>query len=141
MRTECVLTVVMLLAWASADRLKTAASPNLFKCVGGRGEVSFQSTPCTGGDRIAWARNVAPEPPRAPASGPSGGARARSSAVSRSRSSSGGAASRASRSAGPSTCDAAKARRADLRERQWRTISFDQLRSLDDEVARACQRH
>lgn len=137
MRTECLLTAMMLLAWASADQLKAVAPPTLFKCVSGRGEVSFQSAPCANGARMAWSRSIVPEPAPPPhAAAKSVGARSRSQSSSPSGRVRGG---ESSRSTVPSACDAAKAHRADVRDRQWRTIRFDQLRSLDDDVARACQ--
>jgi hypothetical protein len=114
-----------------------AAAPNLFKCVATDGATSFQGQPCAAGTRQAWARTVVAAP--APASvardfdtpperknrGP-----ARVAANGRTNSRPG--------TSSPSRCDAAKARRADLRDRHWRTIGVDQLRLLDDEVWRAC---
>jgi hypothetical protein len=132
------LVTALLLDVALATPAAVAATPTVFKCIAADGATSFQERPCATGERQAWARTVAaaPAPIRAAPSHdrPLAPEKRRSAGVTRQ----GRVASRAG--APPaSRCDAAKARRADLRERHWRTIGFDQLRSLDDEVWRACR--
>ncbi len=137
MRCFAVFFVLVLAATPGWAGNTAAAAPNLFKCVSARGDVSFQAAPCGAGARLVWARTVVPEPVVVPPrqSSPARAARispnpARESVDSRA----------SARAAPPSGCETAKARRADIRDRQWRTLRFDQLRSLDDDVARACSK-
>lgn len=114
-----------------------AATPNLFKCVNARGEVSFQATACPVDARVIWARTVRPDTKAVgPQTRPVAQDKRNSSAPARAP-----VGRRSSTRAAPaSSCDAAKMKRADIRDRQWRTIRFDQLRALDEDVARACSR-
>ncbi len=113
------------------------ASTAVFKCVGARGEVSFQASACPTNTRVVWARTVIPD--KNPArTQPQSISRDKRIASAPARSSIG--PRRSPRAVPISVCDAAKAKRADIRDRQWRTIHFDQLRSLDEDVSRACAR-
>lgn len=109
----------------------------LRKCEG-KGGNSYVSGACPPGTREVWTRPVEPEPvvdtKREAAK------QQRTAARSRSRSSNRGQRSRsAAQSTGPGSCEAAKRRRDDFRERHWYTITYEQLSALDQRVARACR--
>jgi len=123
-----------------------AGHPAVYKCVEPGGRAAYQSVPCRDGVTQAWAREVTVSVPAAPApvaadEGRRTVATRRSSAASspdlpRSHSR---AVARPRIDTRAAACETAKIRRADIRDRQWRTIRFDQLRELDEEVARACR--
>ncbi|HEX5694052.1 MAG TPA: hypothetical protein VFY00_05485 [Arenimonas sp.] len=120
--------------------------PQLRKCVGATGAVSYQSLPCGQGSREAWVQPIkagsAPEPPARMA--------ARSSARSADRRAARPASRRSVRKTAPRRASAGQARRerckkarreADaLRDRLWNKLDFQQRSDLDAKVARACAR-
>jgi len=118
--------------------LLTVASANaeaLFKCQGGDGVASYQSAPCTEPAQQVWQREVTPEPePVAPRNRASSPART----VNRTRA----VRVRSARAAAPraNACVRARAAADDERDRHWYTITFDRLRELDEQIARACKR-
>ena len=50
----------MHLLWILVLLVSAAATPALHKCIGADGVASYQSLPCTAGQRTAWTRQ--PEP-------------------------------------------------------------------------------
>ncbi|PKM06378.1 MAG: hypothetical protein CVV14_12955 [Gammaproteobacteria bacterium HGW-Gammaproteobacteria-4] len=112
-----------------------AQGETLFKCQGADGVASYQSAPCAEAAQQVWQREVTPEPePAAPRN------RAPSPAhtVNRTRA----VRVRSARAAAPhaNACARARAAADDERDRRWYTITFDRLRELDEQVARACKK-
>ena len=102
----------------------------LRKCEG-KGGNSYVSGACPPGTREVWRRAVEPEP--APAVDKKREAKQQRTAGRGQRSRS------AAQSAGPASCEAAKRRRDDFRDRHWYTITYEQLSALDQRVAQACR--
>lgn len=106
------------------------------------GHHHYVSGDCPAGTREVWMREVQPEPVDAVA------VQKRQAELNRwqQRSRARGAAGRGSsgRSRGPTdkagqACETAKRRRDEVRDRDWYTLTLDQLRALDDRVSKACR--
>ncbi len=114
----------------------TADAADVRKCVGKTGN-SYVSGACPPGTREAWARQVVA------ASTPAASRPSPVHADTRPARRKSGASVRQPRSsAKPSperACEAAKRRRDELRDRDWYTLTYDQLSALDRRVARACR--
>lgn len=116
------------LALASA-----APAAKLHKCVDAAGTPSYQTLPCSPGQRGEWVRDVpvvAPAPlwkPQVASPEP-----ARRAARPQARP----APSRE----GETRCRQARHRAQEMRDRLWNRLSFRQRSELDAEVARACKR-
>lgn len=108
----------------------------LRKCEG-KGGNSYVSGACPPGTREVWTRSVEPEP--APAVDKKRETKQRTAARSRTSAGRGQRSRSAAQSAGPASCEAAKRRRDDFRDRHWYTITYEQLSALDQRVARACR--
>ena len=128
----------MHLLWILVLLVSAAATPSLHKCIGADGVASYQSLPCTAGQRTAWTRQpeplaAAPAPVPLPRVAPPRGT-PRTVAAAR--------APVARKSADPSATRCANARRAaDLtRDRLWNRLTFRQRSDLDAKVALACER-
>jgi len=137
MRPVSCFPAFVLVVSVLAFPVSVFAHPSIRKCVGPGGRTTYQSMPCSDGTTQAWSRDLpsaVPETPLPPASDARRPAQTTRRPVPSSR-----ATPRSPSETRASACDAAKARRADIRDRQWRSIRFDQLRELDDEVARACR--
>ena len=127
----------MHLLWILVLLVSVAATPSLHKCIGADGVASYQSLPCTAGQRTAWTRQpeplaAAPAPAPTPRVAPPRGTRTVAAAR----------APAARKSADPSATRCANARRAaDLtRDRLWNRLNFRQRSDLDAKVALACGR-
>jgi len=119
---------------------------SLHKCVARTGQVSYQSHPCDGDARTAWVREAAPEAPPPPERQAAMrrekarrdvGSDYLSQLARRRRGRPVGHAISTSRDA--TACEAARRRREAVLERAGLERTFDLLRRLDDEVARACR--
>lgn len=127
-------TIVGVLLFAAAF---SADAQAIFKCVGSKGAVSYQSTPCTSGATTAKTINYIAMPatsgPRAPYVTPqpaSNAYRPTSAYVSPDYD------SRAQRKA---NCQYAKDNREATLDRVGLNRTFDLLRQLDENVASACK--
>lgn len=123
------MSLMLLLTVASAN------AETLFKCRGADGVASYQSVPCAESVQQVWQREVTPEPePAVPRDRASSSPRA----VTRTRA----VRVRSARASAPRVTACARARAAadDERDRHWYTITFDRLRELDEQVARACKK-
>lgn len=142
MRRNVVFVIgAVLIACAPAT-----AAQSLHKCVDRNGKVSYQSQPCAAGSRTSWVRDATPEPPPSPERRAAmrrekarreveseylaGLARRRRGA---------GAGHTISTLADPDACAAARQHRDKTLERVGLDRTFDLLRRLDDQVARACR--
>lgn len=117
--------------------LLPAPSPSLYKCLGADGVASYQSLPCSPGQRMAWTRAAPPpvEPARTSAAPRVAVALPRQAAPPR-------RSSPARKAADPSAARCASARRAAAitRDRLWNRLSFRQRSDLDAKVSQACAR-
>lgn len=106
------------------------------------GHHHYVSGRCPAGTREVWMREVQPEPVDAVALQKRQAelnrwqqrSRGRSGAVRGSGGRTQGQTNRAGRA-----CETAKRRRDEVRDRDWYALTLDQLRALDDRVARACR--
>lgn len=132
---------IILSAWLFATAVADAGE--LRKCRSDTSHHTYVSGDCPAGTREVWVREVQPEPVDATAmqkrqaelnrwqqrsrgkGGVGRGSRGRSQ----------GATERTGRA-----CETAKRRRDEVRDRDWYTLTLDQLRALDERVASACQR-
>lgn len=137
MRTTAVLLTLLLLIVTAAGAQPPPAETDgiLRKCVAVDGAVSYQDAPCAAATRTAWERNVPPEPASAPRSPPTFAAPATrasgTSSIRRSRA--------ASRRPADDACTRARARRERVLAEVGLRRTFSLLRTLDDEVVRACR--
>lgn len=132
---------ILLTAWLFATAVVEAGE--LRKCSNRDGSHHhYVSGECPSGTREVWMREVQPEPVDAVALQKRQAelnrwqqrGRARRSAGRGSRGRSQGPADKAGRA-----CETAKRRRDEVRDRDWYTLTLDQLRALDDRVAKACR--
>lgn len=110
------------------------------KCSARDGQSSYVSGDCPAGTREVWVREMKPEP--VAASEPKKAKSNRSPSGERQqagRHSGGGRRPPHAASKPGQSCEAAKRRRDEVRDRDWYTLTLDQLRALDDRVARACR--
>lgn len=118
------------------------------KCVGATGTISYQDAPCSEGSRERGSWEAAPEPPpsaeqlRAQEERRRSG-REESEFLSRRAGTSGNVASRTTarrplRASGPSSCDAAKAKRQRRLDAVGLKRTYELLQKLDEEVRAAC---
>lgn len=115
-----------------------ADAADVRKCIGKAGN-SYVSGACPPGTREAWMRQVVAESAPAAASQASR-AHAASGAARREPAAGRGRQRRASAPPAPErACEAAKRRRDEVRDRDWYTLTYDQLSALDRRVARACR--
>jgi len=126
------------LAFAVADSPVVAA--DLFRCVSADGGVSWQDAPCAEGSRLSRAVPIlvepAPEPKKAAKRVGAKAVSAPSKRPAASRSTRGPPGTRAQRRI---ACDAARKQQAAAIERLGLKRTFDQLRTLDDQVQEACK--
>ncbi|HJR73717.1 MAG TPA: hypothetical protein VJ806_08770 [Luteimonas sp.] len=115
-----------------------ADAADVRKCVGKAGN-SYVSGTCPPGTREAWARQVVAEP--TPAAAPRPSRERGDTGPARRKSSAGHGRPRRSpaQPAPERACEAAKRRRDEVRDRDWYTLTYDQLSALDRRVARACR--
>lgn len=106
------------------------------------GHHHYVSGDCPAGTREVWMREMQPEPTDAVT------LQKRQAELNRwqqhSRGRSGARRGSSSRMQGPTdkagrACETAKRRRDEVRDRDWYTLTLDQLRALDDRVAKACR--
>jgi len=137
-----VLVVFLLMSWLPVAAA-AAGLASVVKCLSADGRAIYQATPCGAGMTQAWSREI---PSREPPPSAPGVVADRRRRVAESASDAATVRGRPRADAAPPqdpkvrACETAKLRRADRRDRHWRTIRFDELRALDDEVARACRR-
>jgi len=126
------------LAFAVADSPVVAA--DLFRCVSADGGVSWQDAPCAEGSRLSRAVPILAEPaPEPKKTAKRAGSKAVSSPSKRpgaSQATRGPPGTRAQRRI---ACDAARKQQAAAIERLGLKRTFDQLRTLDDQVQEACK--
>ncbi len=137
-----VLVVFLLMSGLPVAAGATGVA-SVVKCLAADGRVVYQATPCGAGMTQAWSREMRFK--QAPATAP-GEVPDRPGRVAKPAPDTTAIRGRSRADAAPAqdpkarACESAKVRRADRRDRHWRTIRFDELRALDDEVARACRR-
>ncbi|TKR29566.1 hypothetical protein FCE95_15665 [Luteimonas gilva] len=117
-----------------------ADAADVRKCIG-KGGNSYVSGACPPGMREAWVRQVVAE--AAPAVDARTGRTRADRAATRSGKKAGGGHARQRRSSAQApadrACEAAKRRRAEVRDRDWYTLTYEQLGALDRRVERACR--
>ncbi|MCL1634753.1 hypothetical protein M2650_08935 [Luteimonas sp. SX5] len=135
-----IRTGVSLAVWACLFAAGADAG-EVRKCEHRDGSHSYVSGACPAGTRQAWVRDVEPEPVDADRLRERQTALNRWQQRSRVRGSSGGGSrpSQTSRNNAAKACETAKRRRNEVRDRDWYTLTLEQLRTLDDRVARACR--
>ena len=123
-------------AWLCSVAVAGAGAGLVRKC-SGRESHSYVSGACPPGTHEVWTRRVELEP-AAMDERKRGGPAAMAARKPRRPPATGhgqGTAGRPKETA----CDAAKRRRAEIRDRDWYTITYQRLSALDERVARACR--
>ena len=132
---------IVVWVWLSASVIADAGEVR--KCISpAGGNHHYVSGDCPAGTREVWMREVQPEPADAIAMQKRQAELNRWQQRSRGRGSAG--RSSGGRTKGPAdkagrACETAKRRRDEVRDRDWYTLTLDQLRALDDRVAKACR--
>jgi hypothetical protein len=129
-----VRTVVGVLLFTAAFSANAQA---IYKCVGAKGAVSYQSIPCTSGATAARTINYVAAPPtlapRAPYVAP------RPAPIAYRPTSAYASPTYDERAKRKANCQAAKDSREATLDRVGLSRTFDLLRQLDDDVALACK--
>jgi hypothetical protein len=132
---------LLLLAAGSGWAAPPSDGELLRKCIDASGVASYQDSPCASGERLAWERTIDRSMPTG--AGPSvAGWTAPTPATrvpQRSRSPYVRSRSASPRRPAIDACSAARAHRQQELDRVGLARSFDLLRRLDDDVARACR--
>lgn len=117
-----------------------ADAADVRKCIG-KGGNSYVSGACPPGTREAWLRRVVAEPVRAADPRASRTRADRAAPRSARKAADGHARQRRSstQAAAERACEAAKRRRDEVRDRDWYTLTYEQLGALDRRVERACR--
>lgn len=123
-------------AWLGALAAADAGEGEARKCSGREGP-SYVSGPCPPGTREVWTRRIE----SAPAAAPGRSQRRPAAEAPRKprRAASAGRGGRGGATQKETSCEAAKRRRAEVRDRDWYTITYERLSALDERVARACR--
>lgn len=146
MRISCGLVLSLLSLLAAAN----AHAADLYKCAGPKKDaVSIQSAPCAAGSKQIWMRDGTPDPPLTVAQIAAQNAKRQQDAeAARLLSNMAGTTQRNNRVVYRSAsttderkqrCESAKRQAKQIRERDWRTLSFDRLRQLDAWVETECK--
>lgn len=133
MRGRWILFGLLLCGLVSGGAVREARAAALHKCVGADGVASYQSVPCSEGQRTDWVRAVTAAPP---AQAPAPAARAITAKARAVRVAT--RAPPARRDAARERCAAARREAEHVRDRLWNRLSFRQRSELDAKVARAC---
>lgn len=133
---------VAIIAWAWLSAVFVAEAGEVRKCRGDAGHHIYVSGDCPVGTREVWAREVQPEPADPVAMQKREAELNRWQQRSRGRGGPGrnsGSQPQVRRDKADRACETAKRRRDEARDRDWYTLTLDQLRALDDRVAKACR--
>lgn len=133
-----VVVRVAIVAWAWLSLANSADAGDVRKCRDREGRYSYVSGDCPAGTREIWVRQVQPEPVAEAArrNAEPKGRRQRSYRLSGAGS---GHRTQDRKDKAGRACETAKRRRDEVRDRDWYTLTLDQLRALDERVARACR--
>jgi hypothetical protein len=139
-----LLALLVLSAAGASQAAPLAGGDDLLrKCLAADGTASYQNTPCPPDQSIAWEREIDRREPLSPAQLREQQARLQAANTPAPRAA---AAPRTVRAAPPTRrpaadpCAAAREKRRKTLDEVGLARTFDLLRRLDDEVARACRR-
>lgn len=133
---------IAIIVWAWLFATLVAEAGEVRKCRSDAGHHTYVSGDCPLGTREVWTREIRPEPADAAAMQKHQAELNRWQQRNRRRGGPGrssGSRPQIRQDRAGRACETAKRRRDEVRDRDWYTLTLDQLRALDDRVARACR--